>query len=310
MTARNAPALSVQLFPFGAQLVDDLTGTLARIKSLGYDAVEPVRRTGTPQWVKDSIRRAIGDDSHFTFRPEPDVNALRAALADSGLTVGSCHVPLPEGDAAEAIFDEQEALGNRMLVVPALFDPERGALEGFHDRAGIERSAERVNVAARLARSRGMRLGYHNHFDELRTDFGSRSGLELFFELTEPDVFAEVDVYWCHVGGRNPAELIETLGPRVELIHVKDGSGIVGEANTAVGAGVLDFPAILAAASRARSYIVEFDQADDLWAALDDSLRFLVKQTPTGPLAGPDSPTPSNDHVNSVPQRGDHQHDE
>lgn len=309
MTARNAAALSVQLFPLAAQLADDLTGTLARIKSLGCDAVEPVRRTGTPQWVQDSVRQAIGDDSHFVFRPQPDVHALRAALDDNGLTVSSCHVPLPEGDAAEAVFDEQEALGNRTLVVSAIFDPERGAMEGFHDRAAIERAAERVNVAARLARSRGMRLGYHNHFDELRTDFGGRSGLELFFELAEPDVFAEVDVYWSHVGGRNPAELIETLGPRVELIHVKDGSGIVGEPNTAVGAGVLDFPAILAAASRARFYIVEFDKADDIWAALDDSLRFLVKQTPTSPLAGPDSPTPSNDHVDSMPQRGDH-HDE
>ena len=60
-----------------------------------------------------------------------------------------------------------------------------------------------------------MRVGYHNHAWEFATDFDGRSGLDVFYELCEPDVIAEIDIYWAQLGGRDPVDLVRTLGERV-----------------------------------------------------------------------------------------------
>jgi len=97
----------------------------------------------------------------------------------------SSHVHLPEGEQAEAVLDEQELLGSTVLVTPVLLDPESGAFESFSDLDRIKALAERFNRAAELARSRRMRVGYHNHAWEFGTDFDGRSGLEEFYALCE-----------------------------------------------------------------------------------------------------------------------------
>lgn len=147
---------------------------------------------------------------------------------------------------------------------------------GFGDR--IKRVAERFNLAAERARSRDMRIGYHNHFWEFGTDFDGRSGLEVFFELVEPDVFAEIDLYWARVGGRDPVELITSLGSRVLLLHAKDGDGAPGTPSCAFGDGVVDLPRALETASSAMWHVVELEGLDetDIWPALDQSRRYLI----------------------------------
>ena len=43
------------------------------------------------------------------------------------------------------------------------------------------------------------------------------------FDALDPDVIAEVDIYWAKVGGVDPAALVAELGERAALLHVKDG---------------------------------------------------------------------------------------
>ena len=107
-------------------------------------------------------------------------------------------------------------LGSSMLVTAGTLRPRIGlARERSTISTGSRQLAERFNRAAELARSRGMRVGYHNHFWEFGTDFDGRSGLDVFYELCEPDVVAEIDIYWAQVGGRDPVDLVRTLGDRV-----------------------------------------------------------------------------------------------
>jgi sugar phosphate isomerase/epimerase len=183
--------------------------------------------------------------------------------------------------AALASVDERpEPVGNRAVAPPeVLLDPETGAFEAFDDLDRIKALADRFNGAAELARSRGMRVGYHNHAWEFGTDFDGRSGLEVFYELCEPDVVAEIDVYWAQIGGRDPVDLVRTLGDRVALLHVKDGDGGGGLTSGPIGTGVIDLPAVLAAATAAEWHLVELEGMDDdtIWPALDSSARFLVE---------------------------------
>ena len=211
--------------------------------------------------------------------PAIDVAALKRALDDHGMVAPSSHVQLPDGEHANAILDEQELLGSSMLITAALFDAESGSLEAFDDLDRIKELAERFNRAAELARSRGMRVGYHNHFWEFGTDFDGRSGLDVFYELCEPDVIAEVDIYWAQLGGRDPVELVRTLGERVALLHVKDGDGQLGATSSPLGEGVVDLPAVLAAATAAEWHIVELEGMDEttVWPALETSARYLTQ---------------------------------
>ena len=274
------PAISVQLYSLGALPASDPDGVIGRLAALGYEEVEPVVRPDVPvpaemlEWLK-SIGASESDV------PAPiDVAALKRALDEHGMRAPSSHVQLPEGDAAEAILDAHELLGTTFLVAPSLFNPEARAMEAFDDLDRIKRIAERFNVAAERAALRGMRVGYHNHHSEFGTDFDGRSGLEVFFELTEREVFAEVDVYWALVGGRDPVELIQALGDRVVLLHVKDGDGRAESPSEALGNGVVDLPAILAAATSARAHVVELEHLDDeqIWPALEESQRYLARR--------------------------------
>jgi sugar phosphate isomerase/epimerase len=267
-------SLSVQLYSLGAAPAADPAGVVARLAEIGYAGVEPIVATGASEAMREWARRMGAEDL-----PEVDVPTLRRALDEHGMVAPSSHAQLPEGSDAERILDEQELLGSTMLVVPALFDPDAETVEAFADLDRIKRLAERFNLAAERARPRGVRVGYHNHFWEFATDFDGRSGLELFFELCEPDVFAEVDVYWAQLGGRDPVDLIRSLGPRAALLHVKDGDGALGAPTCALGAGVVDLRGALAAADSATWHVVELEGVPepDAWPVLEAAHAYLVE---------------------------------
>jgi sugar phosphate isomerase/epimerase len=271
----DLPLISAQMFSF--QKLDeyaDIPAIFAKLKDLGYEAVEPVRRTGTPAPVLDFFRSMAGDNY---VAAEPSAGQLRTWLDDAGLKVAGCHVWLPFDKDADRILDEQEELGNDLLVSPAVWKLDGTGLVDFGDLDEITAAAERMNLAAEKARARGMRIGYHNHWEEFSHQFGERTAYDMFFDLLDDDIFAEVDIYWASASGDVPG-LVERYGDRVQLLHVKDGSGQAGDRNTAVGAGRLAIAETLAAASHARAYIVEFDQVDEIWPALTDSYSFLDNQ--------------------------------
>jgi sugar phosphate isomerase/epimerase len=149
---------------------------------------------------------------------------------------------------------------------------------GFGDRDSVRRTADLVNRANDLARARELTLGYHNHYWELAPLDDGRPALLHFYEHLAPDVVAEVDIYWAQVGGSDPAEIVDALGPRAQLLHVKDGPGDDrAAANVAVGDGAVDTKRVLAAATAARWHLVEFDRCDtDMFDAVERSYGFLV----------------------------------
>nr|MDJ0789767.1 sugar phosphate isomerase/epimerase [Myxococcota bacterium] len=99
-------------------------------------------------------------------------------------------------------------------------------------------------------------------------------------ERIDPEIFAEVDIYWAQVGGAVPSALLSRLGERARLLHVKDGPADAPESDmTAVGAGSVAIAETLGAAPAAEWHIVELDRcATDLFEAVEASHAFLVGQ--------------------------------
>ncbi|SDI63716.1 Sugar phosphate isomerase/epimerase [Arthrobacter subterraneus] len=236
---------SVQLYTVREALDADFDGTIDRIASIGFERVEP-----------------------YNFAANTE--ALASALARNGLTAPSGHAPLLNGDR-DLIFEAARTLGIGTVIDPFV-DPARWSTE-----EAITQTAEALNEVAALGGEYGITVGYHNHWWEVETGFGGRTGLELLAERLDPAVVLEMDTYWAAVGGQDPAELLGKLGDRVRFIHIKDGAiDRDNKSQVAVGSGRMDIPAVLAAASSVEVGVVELDDsAGDLFQALEESLRYL-----------------------------------
>ncbi|WP_458116194.1 sugar phosphate isomerase/epimerase family protein [Arthrobacter sp. D2-10] len=239
------PPLSVQLYTVREALETDLDGTIGRLASMGFERVEP-----------------------YNFAANTD--ALQTALSRHGVSAPTGHAPLLDGDR-DLIFEAARTLGIGTVIEP-MVDPVRWTTE-----ESVVRTAEALNETAGLGAEYGISVGYHNHWWELETDFGGRTGLEVLAEALDPAVVLEVDTYWVAVGGQDPAELLSKLGDRVRFIHIKDGQvDRDNKSQVAVGSGRMNIPAVLEAAGSVEVGVVELDDsAGDLFRALEDSLRFL-----------------------------------
>lgn len=218
--------VAVQLYSLREEFTADPVGTLRRLADAGFRRVE-------------------------AFDLEAHEEVLAEALPAAGLTASSAHASLLASDDPVGLLDAAARLGVATVVEPAVLD-------GWDGVAGVADIAARLGALVPAARERGLVLGYHNHWWEFG-DLDGRPALEVFAEHLDPAVVLEVDVYWAEVAGTRAAPLLARLGPRVRLLHVKDGP-IERDPTTQVpaGRGRLHLPAILAAAPHA-DRVLEFD---------------------------------------------------
>lgn len=239
--------ISLQLYSLRAEAAKDFTAVLKQVADIGYAGVETAGLHG--------------------LKPRE----FRKLVDGLGLKISSAHTGLPEGDKANAILDEQDAMGNRTLI--SGFGPN-----DLKDEAGVKRAVDRVNQAVPLLKKRKMRIGLHNHWWEFSVKLNGQTVHQLMMEQLDPSVFAEVDIYWVQTGGGDPAAVIRGLGKRAPLIHVKDGPCVQDPAiMTAVGQGKVDVRAALNANPGAEWHVVELDAcATDMLQAVKDSYTFLT----------------------------------
>jgi sugar phosphate isomerase/epimerase len=239
------PALSVQLYTVREHLADDLPATLNRLAELGLAHVEPYGLTN--------------------YAP-----ALRTALAASGLTAPTAHQHFVGTGAEEEIFATAAALG-----VGTVFDP-RVDRQRWGSVADVTAVADDLNAAAAVAARHGVRVGYHNHAQELEIVFDGTTALEVLAAHLDEAVVLEVDTYWAAVGGQDPVALLQRLGNRVQAVHIKDGPATPDVLDqVAVGSGGMPVREILEAAPNALRVVELDDTRGDRFQAIADSCAWL-----------------------------------
>jgi len=242
----------IQLYTLRSVISQDVDGTLAQIASAGYREVELAGLYGlTPQ-------------------------QMRAKLDAVGLVAASSHQSVPDlrGDWAR-VLDGARALGQELIVVPAIPDPERTpeALRGI---------ADEFNRAGEAARAAGLRFGYHNHDWEHRALPDGTVPMDLLLERTDPAaVDWQMDIFWTVHGGGDPGAYLRANAGRVTSVHVKDRTSEGRMAD--VGAGVIDFARLIPLAEELglRHAFVEHDQpGDDPVASARRSVEHLRRILP------------------------------
>ena len=239
--------LALQLYSVREQCAQDFPGTVKTVADMGYRGVELAGLHGMAP---------------------ADVAKM---IADNGLELSSQHGAPPTAETIDQCVEDNQTLGNRLLVSGVGPDDMKTA-------DAVRRVAERFQTAAGLLEPHGIEIGYHNHWWEFEQKIDGRPAHDLLMEAA-PSLFAQVDVYWTAFGGGDPVEVVRRLGARAKLLHIKDGLLPEKMPHTAVGAGNLPMAPIVAAADPAnvKWLIVELDScATDMVEACRQSCQYLV----------------------------------
>jgi sugar phosphate isomerase/epimerase len=211
---------------------------------------EPIRAEGFPAVIERV--HALGFTAIEPFGLAATVDELAEPVTRLGLTVPTAHQELG-ADGLDAAFAAANRLGVRTLIQP-MFPADHFAADALAGTADI------LNHAADRAAAHGVRVGLHNHDDEIRELIDGRPALLALAELLDPSVGIEFDVNWSTVAGADPVALIEELGPRITALHLKDGPlGAANTAQTALGRGELALERMLAAAPASAVAVLSLD---------------------------------------------------
>jgi sugar phosphate isomerase/epimerase len=141
---------------------------------------------------------------------------------------------------------------------------------------GYKKVADEFNRAGQLAAKNGIKVGFHNHSDDL-APLGSTTGFDILLTECDPRVTSmQMDIFWLVKGGKDPLAYIDRYPGRFYSVHVKDmaASGTMVDA----GAGTLPFGKIFAQSKKAglQHYFVEHDDPADAMASIAASFKNLT----------------------------------
>ncbi|MCP4197872.1 MAG: sugar phosphate isomerase/epimerase [Proteobacteria bacterium] len=238
--------IAIQLYSVRDELAGDFDGIVEDIAGMGYAGVELI------------------------FNLPGTSNASAARLLQAlDLEAAAAHTPLPLGENKNKVLDFMQLFGSRNIVTtlgPSYYETLDAVLQ----------TCDRFNEANAIAQANDMTFGTHNHWWEYEKVEG-RYVYEIMLERLAPTITFELDTYWIQAAGIDPVTIIDQMGPRAPLIHIKDGSTIKDEPQVAVGAGTMDIPAIVQASKHADWLIVELDScATDMMQAVRESYDYLV----------------------------------
>jgi sugar phosphate isomerase/epimerase len=242
--------IGIQLYTVRKLMARDFEGTLAALAGIGYREVEFAGYFGrTPAQVREALRR-------------------------NGLSAPSTHIALPADDAAwQRTLDEAKAIGHDWVTVAWLDAPLRRTPDDW------ARIADRFNHLGALARQDDLRFAYHNHdFEFERAGRGFR--FDTLLMRTDPAlVDFEMDVYWVTKGGADPMWYLRHHAGRFPMLHLKDATAAPERRMVDVGAGTIDWAALLTLAREqgASHAFVEHDEPADPLASARASYGYLSK---------------------------------
>jgi len=233
---------------------EELLSVLDEVSSLGYVGVET---------IIDAFEKV----------PDP-----KNSLSKRGLSLAGLHMLLEglhEKQANAALDFLRKADGHYLLLSFA---------GGKHNsEENYLKNAKLLEKIGRRATGQGIRVCYHNHWQEIVND---ALGMKIICSKTNPEhVALAVDTYWVQSGGLSPAEYVRENLDRIEYLHLKDGTEKEMKSNafpsTELGKGILDFRAVFAVAESKdiEWYVVEQDHTNTTpKESMEISRRFLKEK--------------------------------
>ena len=235
--------LGVQLYTIRSLVKDNnLLDLLKQIRAIGYEEVElyaDLYKKHTASELSTTLHRAKLPATSGHFNYDDFVSKIPYA----------------------------HRLGLKWMVCPMLPKAQWGSPEGFR------RAAATFNQWGKQCQQHGMRFAFHNHNYEFQ-DLKGTTGFDILVKETDPElVWLEMDAYWITQAGRNPVVMLNQLGKRVRMLHLKDRkadfptSQVLDDSAqhfAEVGKGTIAWRSLLTLAQKLgiEHYYIEQDESD------------------------------------------------
>lgn len=202
--------IGLQLFTLRDLLFSDAKTTLETISKIGYSHIE-----------------TFGLDLNSNSFWGLELLDLKKIMDDNNLKTYSGHYDMSkylsknhsDKESIEKYVEVAAALGQKYIIAPTnpMFDLNALTSDDY------KYAAEQLNKAGEAAKKAGIKVGYHNHFWELRQFGNTTRGLDILLAFTEKDLVAfELDIFWLEKAGFSALTYFEKYPGRFELWHVKD----------------------------------------------------------------------------------------
>lgn len=261
--------IGLQLYTVRDQLAEDPVLTLRTIKELGYHQVELLDIEGAAE--------------HIQICRDLDLKVNGSFINWNHLTGGWHLVGQEKPEKGfEHLLELAEQYELEYLVFGYMRPEERGTLDQWN------RHIEVLNDAGEQCKSAGLQLAYHNHAFEFEPIQGVIP-YNLLVEKLDPDLVKfELDIFWASLAGIDPLPLIESMGNRTYLLHLKDKrkrtpviyqeSDVPKKAFKELGEGTIDILACMQAGKEADvTYChIEQDQSPNPLKSIGTSMDFLT----------------------------------
>lgn len=239
-------SIGVQLYTLRSLMADDFAGTLQQVADIGYKNVE------------------------FAGYYDNTPTEVKALLNDLGLAACSGHFGANVlQEDADTVIEGASTLGMTYVIAPSLPREQRADIDGY------KAAAAWFNEIGEKCKAAGHQFAYHNHSFEFE-EMDGQIPYDILLDESDPDlVKMQLDLFWIVNAGHDPLAYFERNPGRFALCHVKDRTA--NEEMTAVGQGIIDFPAIFAQGEEAglEYLIVEHDNPEDPIQSITTSFTYL-----------------------------------
>ena len=264
--AINSKQIGLQLYTLRNELPKDVKGVIAKVAKAGYKEVETFgfdKKTG------------------FWGLTSKEFSEL---LKSNGLTTPSGHYGLDQffgtgkTDDLKAYIEVAHVTGQSYITVPSLAEQFIKTAEDF------KQVADKMNKAAAICKTEGLKLGYHNHNFEWKPVDGT-TFYDTILKYTDPAlVHMEMDIFWVVRAGQDPIEILNKHKGRYFAVHVKDRDKTNTNLNTEIGKGSIDFKKILPVAKAAgvKHYIMEQENFINIdpYVSIAESANYMKNSLP------------------------------
>jgi len=230
---RKTFGVGLRLYTVRDAISADLPGTLKKLSDIGFKNLELA---------------GYADAKFYGVAPLD----FKKMVNDLGMDIISSHTQVEAAgitmDNAKIMADAHAELGVKYCVQPWVNEPDRN-IETYKKMVGD------WNEVGKIMKGVGIQFGYHNHNFEFATIDGIVPYFDIFMKEMDPELITmELDLFWANKAGQDPIALFNKYPGRFQLLHLKDMRKkeepffeVVKDDVCSVGAGVIDFKAILAA---------------------------------------------------------------
>ena len=198
--------VGLQVYTVRNHLKENSRKTLEEVVKAGYKYIE---------FANHFADKDVGIGFNYSLEE------VKKIVDDLGITVVGSHIMSSDPnfdvyakpDYFQKIIDFYAALGAKNLSIPIDF---------YANLDALKRRCEQFNANGKLCKQSGIRLLYHNHWNEYQL----MEGETIFNHLmnnTDPEYMGiELDAFWTIRGLIDPVGMIRQYGDRIALIHEKD----------------------------------------------------------------------------------------